>query len=329
MKKILSLLILLSLATNIHAAGPTKIRIGWQIPWATQGQIIQIWKHTDILKKNGIEAEFIGKTFGPQLNELALAGEIDVVLTADQPAATLFSKDKGWMGIGRLMYNRTSTYVSPNSPIKAIKELKGKTIGIPMGAAAERITIEALKREGLDPQKETTLINLDIREQGALITANKEKEKWGQFDALSGFDPLPAILEAKKMIRVLDTGKVVSLILMNKEFITKNPEIPVQVLKALRDAYDYYRQHTTEANEWFIKEAQLVDADQKACELAASLEPNLKAKNLKGIRVSFTDEDFSLMQKGADFIAPKINKQISMKDFVNNDFANKVVAKKK
>lgn len=329
MKKIISLLILLSLTTNIHAAGTTKIRIGWQIPWATQGQIVQIWKHTNILKMNGIEAEFIGKTFGPQLNELALAGEIDVVLTADQPAATLFSKDKGWIGIGRLMYNRTSTYVAPNSPIKAIKELKGKTIGIPMGAAAERITIEALKREGLDPQKETTLINLDIREQGALITANKDKEKWGQFDALSGFDPLPAILEAKKMIRVLDTGKVVSLVLMNKEFITKNPEIPVQVLKALRDAYDYYRQHTTEANEWFIKEAQLVDADQKACELAASLEPNLKAKNLKGIRISFTDEDFSLMQKGADFIAPKINKQISMKDFVNNDFADKVMAKKK
>ena len=329
MKKLFGLFLILGFATNAMAQTSTKLRIGWQIPWATQGQIVQIWKHTDILKKNGIEAEFVGKTFGPQLNELALAGEIDVVLTADQPAATLFSKEKGWVGIGRLMYNRTSTYVAPNSPIKSVKELKGKTIGIPMGAAAERITIEALKREGLDPLKDTNLINLDIREQTALIAANKEKDKWGQFDALSGFDPLPAILEAKNLIRVLDTGKVVSLVLMNKEYITKNPETPIKMLKALRDAYDYYRKHTSEANEWFIKEAQLADADQKACELAASLEPNLKAKNLKGIRVSFTEEDYALMQKGADFIAPKINKQISMKDFVNNTYADKMTNSKK
>ncbi len=73
----------------------TKIRIGWQIPWATQGQLVQIWKHTDILKKNELKAEFVGRTYGPLLNEIALAGEIDVVLTADQPAAALFSKDKG------------------------------------------------------------------------------------------------------------------------------------------------------------------------------------------------------------------------------------------
>ena len=109
MKKLFGLFLILGFATNAMAQTSTKLRIGWQIPWATQGQIVQIWKHTDILKKNGIEAEFVGKTFGPQLNELALAGEIDVVLTADQPAATLFSKEKGWVGIGRLMYNRTST----------------------------------------------------------------------------------------------------------------------------------------------------------------------------------------------------------------------------
>ena len=31
------------------------VRIGWQTPWATQGQLTQILKHTDILKNNKIE----------------------------------------------------------------------------------------------------------------------------------------------------------------------------------------------------------------------------------------------------------------------------------
>lgn len=52
----------------------TKLKIGWQIPWSLQGQIVQVLKHTDISKNNGIEAEFVGRTYGPELNEAALAG---------------------------------------------------------------------------------------------------------------------------------------------------------------------------------------------------------------------------------------------------------------
>src|ERR1019366_9319058 len=104
--KLLFTALAISLAATVHADGLTKIRVGWQIPWATQGQLVQIWKHTDILKKNGLEAEFIGKTYGPMLNEIALAGGLDVILTADQPAAALFAKDMGWIGVARLMYNR-------------------------------------------------------------------------------------------------------------------------------------------------------------------------------------------------------------------------------
>jgi ABC-type nitrate/sulfonate/bicarbonate transport system substrate-binding protein len=116
---------------DVNAQKLTKIRIGWQVPWATQGQLVQILKHTDILKQNGLTATFVGRTYGPVLNEIALAGDIDVVFTADQPAAALFSKEKGWIGIGRLMYNRTLTYVPPNSPIQKIKGLRGKTMAKP------------------------------------------------------------------------------------------------------------------------------------------------------------------------------------------------------
>lgn len=302
-------------------SGVVKVRIGWQVPWATQGQIVQIWKHTDILRKNGLEAEFIGKTFGPQLNEIALAGGLDVILTADQPAATLFSKDKGWVGIARLMYNRTSTYVPPRSPVKSLKDLKGKTIGVPVGAAAERVTMAALKREGLDPKKDVKIVSLGIQEQGPLVKSAGDATSWQQFDALSGFDPMPAIFEAKGWVRILDVGKVVSLVLMNESFLKEHKGVGKQVTNALIEAYDYYRQHTDQANLWFMEEAQLKDADQKTCELAASLEPNLKAKDRKGIRVSFNEEDFKLMQNAADFLEPQLKKRVDMKKYVSNAYA--------
>lgn len=302
----------------------TKIRIGWQIPWATQGQLVQILKHTDILKNNGLAAEFIGRTYGPELNEAALANELDVVLTADQPAAALFAKDKGWIGIGRLMYNRTSTYVPPASPVKTLSDLKGKTIGVPIGAAAERITAEALKAVGLNPQKDVKIINLDIREQGSLVLKYQNEIKWGDFDALAGFDPMPAILEDKGLVRVLDVGKVVSLVLMNQNYLNQNPGLAEKFLQALFDAYDYYRQNISQANDWFIVEAGLKDASQDVCNLAASLEPNVTAESRDKIRITFSDEDFATMQKGADFIAPSVKKTIDTRQYVSNQYAQNI-----
>jgi sulfonate transport system substrate-binding protein len=322
-KVIILFSILCAAIVSNGAAAPTKVRIGWQIPWATQGQIVQIWKHTDILKKNGIEAEFIGRTFGPELNELALSDSVDVILTADQPAATLFSKDKGWVGIGRLMYNRTPIYVPPKSSIKTVTDLKGKTLGLPLGAAAERTTLQALEKEKLSA-KEVTLINVDIKEQGALVRADKDKTKWKNFDALAGFDPIPAILEAEGVARVIHSGKVVSMVLMSEKAIKKTSDLPTKTLKALVEAYDYYRLHTEEADKWFLEESHLEDPKFAACKLSASMEPNLTVSTPKEIRVSFNEEDFKTMQSAADFIAPKIGTKVDMKKYVSNKYSEKI-----
>lgn len=327
MKRITSLFIgvafaiQLSLVVMAGAAENTKIRIGWQVPWATQGQLVQVLKHTDILAQNGLEAEFVGRTYGPVLNEIALAGEIDIVLTADQPAAALFSKDKGWIGIGRLMYNRTLTYVPPASPIKDVAGLRGKTIGIPIGAAAERITVAALQREGLDPKKDVKIVNLGIREQGPLVMRDKEAAQWDTIDALSGFDPTPAIFEAKGFIRVLDVGKVCSLVLMNENFIAANEGVAQKFMQAMFDAYDYYRQNVEQANAWFMAEAGLKGADQTACNVAASIEPNVAASDRSAIRVTLTEEDFAILDGAAAFMEPKLKKLVDMRKYVTNTYA--------
>ncbi len=309
--------------TSASADEKTHLRIGWQIPWATQGQLVQILKNTDILEKNGLTADFVGRAYGPMLNEIALADGIDVVLTADQPAATLFAKDKGWMGIGKLMYNRTLTYVPPNSPVQTLADLKGKTIGIPIGAAAERITVAALERAGLDAKKDVTIINLGILEQGPLVMKGKDAAKWDTFDALSGFDPTPAIFEAQGVIRVLDVGKVCSLVLMNENFINKNAGVAEKLMQSFFDAYDYYRQNIEQANTWFMKEAGLQEANQKACNVAASIEPNVSAKSRGEIRVTLSEEDFKMLEDAAVFMAPKIKTQVEMRKYVTNRYAEK------
>jgi ABC-type nitrate/sulfonate/bicarbonate transport system substrate-binding protein len=294
------------------------VRIGWQIPWATQGQLVQILKHGDIPAKNGLKPEFIGRTYGPMLNELALAGRLDVVLTGDQPGLLLISKQKGWRGIGRLMYNRTVTYVPKNSPLHSMRDLKGKTIALPVGAAAERVTLEALRRAGLDPKHDVRIVNLDVREQIALVKASSGKKTFGSFDAMAAFDPVPAVVETQGLARALDTGKVVSLVLMNEKFLKVHPGIGRQVMQSLFDAYDVYRKDAAQADEWFLSEAGLQSAGRSACTLAASLEPNLKATSRAEMRVAFAPSDFSALQKSADFLKEKLGVHIDIGKFIDN-----------
>lgn len=318
-------LLLLMFSGALQATEPVKIRIGWQVPWALQGQLVQVLKHTDILKQNGLEAEFIGRNFGPELNELAMGSEIDVVLTADQPAAQLFSKEKGWIGISRLMYNRTSTYVPLKSPIKTLTDLKGKTIGVPFGAAAERIIKGSLTDAGVNPDSEVKFINLGIQEHAPMVIKGGDSAlTWDQFDALSGFDPVPAILKGRNLVKEIDVGKVCSMILMNKEFLKKNPNVAASVVSAFRDAYVYYNKNRKQADTWFMEEAKFDVKDSAALAIAISLEPNIKAKNKKDVRMSFTDEDFQIMQKAAIFIKKNINKDINMKDFVTNEYSKPI-----
>lgn len=302
----------------------TKIRIGWQIPWSTEGQLTQILKKTEILKNNGIEAEFKGFASGAPLNEAALSGGVDVIFTADQPAATLLAKNNNWKIIGRLMYNRVSLYVPPNSPIVSIKDLKGKTVAMPFGAAAQRMALKAEQEAGLDHKKYVNNINLGIYEQGDVIKDIKAV-KWGKIDAMAGFDPTPAIFEEKGLVRNLKVETVVSVIVMSNDYIKANPDAPVKFLKSFYDTYDFYRLNVSTANQWFVEEAKL-SVSPKVLEIASAVEPNLKVTDKKDIRLGFVDNDYKVMQDAADFIFDQglIKTKITMKDFVDLSYLEKI-----
>lgn len=301
------------------------IRIGWQIPWAVQGQLTQVLKHADFLKNNGLKGDFKGFSYGGPLNEAALAGEVDVIFTADQPAATLLAKNSNWKIIGRLMYNRVSLYVPPKSPINTISELKNKTVAMPFGAAAQRMALRAEKDAGLDPQKDVNNVNLGIYEQSDLVR-DPNAVKWDQIDAMAGFDPTPAIFEEKGLVRNLKVGKVISLIVMSNEFIEKHPSAPTNFLAAFMDAYDYYKNNVSQSDQWFTDESKL-DITTKALKIAASVEPNLEAKTKGEIRLHFTDDDYKIIQDAADFLFEQglVKVKVNMKSYIDLSYLNKAL----
>jgi len=311
--------------------GDNNIRIGWQVPWATQGQLVQVLKHSDALKVNGLRGDFKGFTYGAPLNEAALAGEVDVIFTADQPAATLLAKNASWTIVARLMYNRVAIYVPPDSDMQTVSDLKGKRIGMPFGAAAQRDAMKAILEAGLDPKNDVTSINLDISEQNNIVQSGSRK-KWGEIDALVGFDPTPAIFEYKGVARMLHIGQVVSLVLMSNEYLRKSPNEATRFLKAFIESWYYYATHRAETNEWFRSESRL-QVDSQILEVAAAVEPNVQAKSIKDVRVTLSPEDLTVIQEAAKFLYQQgmTRSEVQMAQhydsrFINNAFRDAVNA---
>jgi ABC-type nitrate/sulfonate/bicarbonate transport system substrate-binding protein len=287
---------------NLFAADEAllPIRIGWQTSWATQGQVAVVLQQTDILEQNGLAGKFIGFSYGGTLNEGALAGEVDVIFTADQPACMLLAKGVKWKIIGRLIYNRVATIVPISSEIKTVIELKDKSIGIPFGAAAHRETLRAITQAGLDPVKDVVIQNIGIYEQMNIIQ-NGNNKSWGSFSAFATWDPPLAELEYAHKARAIDYGLVTAVIVMSEDFIKKNPDKVIAFLKAYITAFYYYSQNQEKVNTLFKEHANL-DFDPSVLNQAASVEPNLNASQISDVDIRLSTKDIEVIQAGADFI---------------------------
>ena len=97
-----------------------SVRLGWQPPWANQGQIVEVLKQFSAQGGIGSPVDFQPFTFGGPMTEAALAGRLDVIMLGDQPALRLISKDSSWRIVSRLVSYRSGLVVPPDSPLRSI-----------------------------------------------------------------------------------------------------------------------------------------------------------------------------------------------------------------
>lgn len=298
------------------------IRVGWQTGWATQGQLAQVLARTDILQRHGLAGDFKGFSYGGPLNEAALAGEVDVIFTADQPAATLIARGAKWKIVARLIDFRACVIVPPASPVKTIKGLRGKTVAIPFGSGTHRIALSMLKNAGLVPDVDVKLRNLDILEQSALAQT-ASGGRWGEVDAMASWDPAVALLESKKLAHVVEFRPALSVVVMSEDFLSKNSEAGVRFLKSYRLAYAYYATHARQANSWFIEETK-TELPAGVLDAAAAFERNMRAKTVTDIQIGLSDAEIEQIQEGADFgVAQKLTaRSPNIREAIDQSFLN-------
>ncbi|MGH7800416.1 MAG: ABC transporter substrate-binding protein [Thermodesulfobacteriota bacterium] len=273
------------------------VRIGWQIPAATQAQIVEVLKRTNVLESHGLEPNFVPFSYGGPQIEAALAGELDVIFAGDQPAINLITQGGKWKIVARLYYDRVAVMVPPNSPIHEIKELRGKTVASPFGSVAHREAILKQQAAGLNADNEVNNVNLDILDIRRLVLAGGS-ETWGRIDAVAVWEPSTSRFELGGLARSLGTTRTLGVVAVSDDFIAKYPDATVQFLVAVVRAWGYFSSHSDRVRQWYIDDAQLGYTFQ-ALISAAKVDPNFGAKSLREIDLNLTEEHIATLERGA------------------------------
>jgi len=146
----------------------------------------------------------------------------------------------------------TALVVSKNSPIKTIKDLKGKKIAATKGTDPFLFTLQALETAGLN-KKDVQLVHLQHPD-------GKTALERGQVDAWAGLDPLMASAQVQSCAKLLyrNVGfNSYSVLSVKEQFATQSPEAIEAVIKAYEQARKWAKANPAKLAELLARESKL------------------------------------------------------------------------
>ena len=290
------------------------IRIGWQMPTATQGQITQVLKRTNVLDAHGLDPSLVPFSYGGPQVEAAFAGELDVVFSGDQPAINLIARGGKWKIVARLYEDRVATITPPGSAINQISDLRNKTVASPFGSVAHRDAFVQQRLAGFDPELDITNQNVDIFEIRHRVLSGG-RESWDGIDAAVVWDPLVARLELDGLARVLASMPYMGVVAMSDNFIARHPQAAAEFLAALMRAWEFLALNPDRVMQWYIDDTRL--GYKPDALISARLDPNFGAKTLSEIDLSLRTEDIATLEQGAAWARSAGEGEPNIRDAVN------------
>lgn len=171
---------------------------------------------------------------GPQLLEALNVGAVDFGLAGEAPP--VFAQAAGaplvYVGYEPPAPLSEAILVAKDSPIKSVKELKGKKVALNKGSNVHYLLVRALEEAGLKPA-DITPVYLPPADARAAFAK-------GAVDAWVIWDPYLAAAEAQLSVRTLRDGKGLvnnhQFILATRKFATSEAPIVKTVLSELQAA---------------------------------------------------------------------------------------------
>jgi NitT/TauT family transport system substrate-binding protein len=231
-----------SAATN-SAAAPSelkKVTVGYLPNIVMPQPLLGITDGQYARRVPGVE--FVGKDFpaGPAVMEALRSGVVDIAYTGPYPPIKAYGKDRDMVLLAGSATGGTELVVAKDSPIKTVKDLKGKAIGVNQFAS----TVDAVVRynlieAGLNPEKDVKIIPIPPAQQADALKRN-------EVAAVAAPAPWPSVVAINGNGRpLLDWKQILAngdylagVAFTTKKFADKNPNFVRQFVAAHRAITD-------------------------------------------------------------------------------------------
>ncbi|MEV4641353.1 ABC transporter substrate-binding protein [Actinoplanes sp. NPDC049548] len=201
---------------------------------------------------------------GAPITAQMMAGKIDIGSMGDYPllingARGQQSEQTRTKMVAVTGYNLhgalNTVVVAPKSPIRSLADLRGKVVSTSSGSAAHGTLVQALRRSGLDPERDVKIEN-----QQPPVGASALQS--GNVDALSQFVAWPGLLVHREQATVLYDGGELNVptlhgTVVREQYAGAHPDVVKAFLQAQLDASRFLWQQPVQAAEIVAKETGL------------------------------------------------------------------------
>jgi NitT/TauT family transport system substrate-binding protein len=298
--------------------GPSKLRfVSWSTPRAEQANLF-VGQELGYYAQQGIDFEYRpGNGSGEALKQI-VAGNGDVAFVG--PEAMYFTADQGGDAVGIYNIYPQSLFVLaswPETGVRTPADLKGKTIGVLSLASGSRYNVlSILALNGLK-ESDVTLVatgpapapfierKVDVWSSLTTTVSELERQSGRTFDKLLARDYL---------------NLPTDLLATTRDLYTKQQDMLVRFLRALRQGTQYMIDHPAEAAAIAVKSAQDIQDPAKAEAVIRAF--GEASQSSQGLGVF----DVGVLQRGADAYqqAGLVNAKVDVSRFFSNDLTTKL-----
>jgi NitT/TauT family transport system substrate-binding protein len=241
-----------SFAAETFILGYTNLR-GQKVP-------VPLGVDEGIFARHGIVLKLVAVSPGTLGVPKLLAGEIDLFLGNSEPVVrAIGAEGKRLVVIANLGSDGVTIFSRPG--IARVEELRGKKIGSSVdGASVDRNTKKALRKLGLDPAKDVTIVYTGFRNSLDRLKVLTR----GEVDAtVAGADALPELgpdaAKVHKLLDLLDIGIAISGadISASRDLLDKKRESLRNFARALQESFRLARNRPELVRRTYEKHLQL------------------------------------------------------------------------
>jgi NitT/TauT family transport system substrate-binding protein len=230
---------LLGLQSGAIAAEPppetTRIRLAQSPSTCFAPQYLA----AELLRADGFsQVQYVKPATGQPVHTVLVSGEADISMNFSAPNIVRVDKEDPIIILAGVHVGCFEVF--GNDRVRAIRDLKGKTVAVPTQGGAQYIFLSTMAAYvGLNPNKEIKWVIQPPAESMRQLAE-------GKIDALLGFPPQPQELRAKKIGHVVVNSMMdrpwsqyfCCMVNSNREFVRKHPVATKRVLRAILKGAD-------------------------------------------------------------------------------------------